>query len=55
VHIRKADGSVVEEMGRSITVPKGSFVHVPVEAFNLDKEMWGEDAWEFKYVGLLLF
>lgn len=47
VHIEKADGSVVVEEGRSISVPKGSFVHVPVEAFNLDKEMWGEDAWEF--------
>lgn len=35
---------------RSVTVPKGSFVHVAVEGFNLDKEMWGEDAWEFKLV-----
>ncbi|KAF5354697.1 hypothetical protein D9756_005236 [Leucocoprinus leucothites] len=32
---------------RSVTLPKGSFVHVAVEGFNLDKEMWGEDAWEF--------
>src|SRR5882762_7625915 len=50
VHIRRADGSVVEER-RSITVPKGSFVHVPVEAFNMDREIWGEDAWIFKYAG----
>jgi len=47
VHIRKADGSVVKEVGRTVTVPKGCFVHVAVEAFNLDKGMWGEDAWEF--------
>ena len=53
VHIRKADGSIVGEVGRSVSVPKGSFVHVPIEAFNLDKGMWGEDAWEFKYVGIL--
>ena len=53
VHIEKADGSVVVEEGRSVSVPKGSFVHVPVEAFNLDKEMWGDDAWEFKYVEIL--
>ena len=55
VHIRKADGSVVEEMGRSITVPKGSFVHVSVEAFHLDKEVWGENAWEFKYARIMIF
>ncbi|KDQ53508.1 hypothetical protein JAAARDRAFT_39194 [Jaapia argillacea MUCL 33604] len=32
---------------RSVRVPKGSFVHVAVEAFHLDKEIWGEDAWDF--------
>lgn len=48
VHYKKPDGTVVEEMGKTISVPKGSFVHVPVEAFNLDKGIWGEDAWEFK-------
>ena len=32
----------------SILVPKGTFVHVPVEAMNLDKEIWGPDAWQFK-------
>jgi hypothetical protein len=50
VHIRKADGSVVKEERGTVAVPKGCFVHVPVEAFNLDKEIWGEDAWKFKYV-----
>ncbi|KIJ67836.1 hypothetical protein HYDPIDRAFT_173589 [Hydnomerulius pinastri MD-312] len=43
VHL--SDGSVSDQ--RSIRVPKGSFVHVPVEALNLDKGIWGEDAWEF--------
>ena len=42
------DGTVVEDVGKTISVPKGSFVHVPIEAFNLDKEVWGNDAWEFK-------
>jgi cytochrome P450 len=32
-----------------ITVTKGTIVHVPIEAFNLDKSVWGPDAWEFKY------
>ncbi|KAJ7783036.1 cytochrome-450 hydroxylase [Mycena metata] len=31
----------------SFTVPRGTFVHLSVEAFNLDKAVWGEDAWEF--------
>ncbi|KAF9452348.1 cytochrome-450 hydroxylase [Macrolepiota fuliginosa MF-IS2] len=44
--VHRRDGTVDE--GKSVTVPKGSFVHVAVEGFNLDKEMWGEDAWEFK-------
>lgn len=43
------DGQVISGK-RSVTVPKGSFVHVAVEGFNLDKEMWGEDAWDFKFV-----
>ena len=34
--------------GTSVRVPKGSFVHIPIEAFNLDKGTWGEDAWQFK-------
>jgi len=33
----------------SVHVPKGSFVHVSIEAFNLDKNVWGEDAWNFVY------
>ncbi|KXN90645.1 Cytochrome P450 4F1 [Leucoagaricus sp. SymC.cos] len=40
------NGAIIEGK-RSVTVPKGSFIHVAVEGFNLDKEMWGEDAWEF--------
>jgi hypothetical protein len=55
VHFKKPDGTVVVEEGRSVTVPKGSFVHVPVEAFNVDREIWGADAWEFKCVELSVF
>ncbi|TFK44652.1 cytochrome-450 hydroxylase [Crucibulum laeve] len=40
------DGKV-DESRRSVTVPKGSFVHVAVEGFSLDKEIWGDDAWKF--------
>ncbi|KAF8159536.1 cytochrome-450 hydroxylase [Crassisporium funariophilum] len=45
VHMR--DGTVMRDKS-FVTVPKGSFVHVAVEGFNLDKEIWGADAWEFK-------
>jgi cytochrome P450 len=44
VHLR--DGSISDQ--RSIYIREGSFVHVPVEAFNLDKDIWGENAWEFE-------
>ncbi|KAG5637994.1 hypothetical protein H0H81_002355 [Sphagnurus paluster] len=45
--VHKRNG-MVHEGRRSVTVPKGSFVHVAVEGFNLDKGIWGEDAWSFK-------
>ena len=28
-------------------VRKGTIVHVPIEAMNMDREIWGEDAWNF--------
>ncbi|KAH9932764.1 cytochrome-450 hydroxylase [Epithele typhae] len=31
----------------SFVMPKGSCVHVPIEAFNLDREVWGPDGWAF--------
>ncbi|KAF8916706.1 cytochrome P450 [Mucidula mucida] len=47
--VRSRDGKSQSEK-RSFTVPKGTFVHICVEAFNLDKTVWGDDAWEFKRV-----
>lgn len=48
VHL--ADGSIDQK--QSFTVPEGTFIHICIEAFNLDKSIWGEDAWDFKYVAL---
>ncbi|KAF7315365.1 Cytochrome-450 hydroxylase [Mycena indigotica] len=31
----------------SFTIPKNTVVHVSLESFNLDKSVWGDDAWEF--------
>lgn len=45
--VHKRDGTV-DKGKRSVAIKKGSFVHVAVEAFNTDKFVWGEDAWEFK-------
>ncbi|CCM03723.1 uncharacterized protein FIBRA_05869 [Fibroporia radiculosa] len=45
VKTRCPDGSFAELM--SVRVPKGTFIHVPVEGFNLDREVWGPDAWTF--------
>ncbi|KAI0693851.1 cytochrome-450 hydroxylase [Cerioporus squamosus] len=36
------------EEANSFVMPKGSCVHVPIEAFNLDREVWGPDGWAFK-------
>lgn len=35
-----------------IRIAKGQFVHVPMEGFSLNKEVWGEDAWNFKHVSV---
>lgn len=47
---RAADGTIVEDDVRRIAVPKGTFIHVPIEGFNLDKELWGASAWSFECV-----
>ncbi len=44
--IYNRDGTISSRS--SVPVLKGSFVHVAVEGFNLDKEFWGENAWEFQ-------
>jgi len=37
----------VSKGGEAIHIRKGTLVHVPVEAMNLDREIWGKNAWEF--------
>ncbi|KAJ7926750.1 cytochrome P450, partial [Mycena leptocephala] len=32
----------------SLLIPKGQMMHIPILAVNTDKEIWGEDATEFK-------
>ncbi|CAA7263202.1 unnamed protein product [Cyclocybe aegerita] len=44
--VHKRDGTIIDRP-TTVSVPKGSFVHVAVEGFQLDKEFWGEDAWQF--------
>ncbi|KAG8830070.1 hypothetical protein FRC17_005491 [Serendipita sp. 399] len=33
---------------KTLKVTKGQWIHIPLEAVNIDKTIWGEDAWEFK-------
>ena len=33
--------------GEGFCIHKGTLVHVPIEAMNLDREIWGEDSWDF--------
>ena len=33
--------------GGGFCIRRGTIVHVPIEAMNLDREIWGEDAWKF--------
>lgn len=42
--IKMRDGSVKY----GIKIAKGQFIHIPVESMNVDKGVWGEDAWIFK-------
>ena len=37
----------VSKGGEAIHIRKGTLVHIPVEAMNLDREIWGGNAWEF--------
>ncbi len=44
--VRMRDGSL--RLG--VKISKGTLLHVPVESMNLDKGVWGDDSWNFKYV-----
>jgi cytochrome P450 len=33
--------------GEGVHILKGTFVHIPIEAMNLDREIWGKDGWAF--------
>jgi cytochrome P450 len=41
--------------GEGFSIRKGTIVHVPIEGMNLDREIWGEDAWKFMLVDLGYF
>jgi cytochrome P450 len=33
--------------GEGFCIRRGTIVHVPIEGMNLDREIWGENAWNF--------
>ena len=44
--VHRKDGSM--HCKKSVAITKGTLIHVAIEGFNLDKEIWGDDAWDFK-------
>lgn len=44
VSSKGASGGGPEE---AFHIRKGTLVHIPVEAMNLDREIWGANAWQF--------
>ena len=44
--VYRKDGSM--HYKKSVAIAKGTLIHVAIEGFNLDKEIWGDDAWDFK-------
>jgi len=33
--------------GEGFYIRKGTMVYIPIEGMNVDREIWGEDAWKF--------
>ncbi|KAF8639311.1 hypothetical protein AX17_001592 [Amanita inopinata Kibby_2008] len=44
--VHNRDGSLKPK--NTVAVAKGTLIHVAIEGFNLDKDIWGDDAWEYK-------
>jgi cytochrome P450 len=47
LRIATQDDVLPASKGEGIHIRKGTFVHVPVEGMNLDREIWGKDGWAF--------
>ncbi|PFH50017.1 hypothetical protein AMATHDRAFT_146368 [Amanita thiersii Skay4041] len=43
--VHQRDGSISTK--KSVAITRGTLIHVAIEGFNLDKSIWGEDAWEY--------
>ena len=44
--VYQRDGST--KLKNSVTVTKGTLIHIAIEGLNHDKEIWGDDAWDYK-------
>jgi cytochrome P450 len=48
LHVATQDDVLPDSKGsEGFCIRKGTIVHVPIEGMNLDREIWGEDAWNF--------
>jgi Cytochrome P450 len=50
LRVATQDDVLPASKGENIHIRKGTFIHVPLEQMNLDREIWGENAWSFMYV-----
>ena len=47
LRIATQDDALPASNGEDFHIRKGTLVHVPIEAMNLGREIWGKDGWEF--------
>jgi cytochrome P450 len=47
IRVAMQDDVLPVSNGESIHIRKGTLVHIPIEAMNLDREIWGKDGWSF--------
>ena len=48
IRVADRDDVIPTEDGAGVKISKGTFIHLPLEGLNVDKNVWGQDAWEFK-------
>lgn len=50
LRVASCDDTIPTEDGQGVKIRAGQFIHIPFEAMNIAKEVWGPDAWQFKCV-----
>ncbi|KAG8974341.1 hypothetical protein FRB90_009805 [Tulasnella sp. 427] len=48
LRVAEKNDIIPTEDGAGVKIRRGQLIHLPLEGMNIAKEVWGEDAWEFK-------